>query len=265
MSEEILKINRSSNAPIGIFDSGIGGMSVMCHIRKLLPHEDIYYLSDPNNAPYGTKSASFIAKRTCENVVRLISLGCKLIVVACNTATAVSIKLLRKKFSEISIVGLEPALRPAAELYSPKDTLVLATPLTLSQKRFIDLRTEFETETNKFVCIASQNTVSHVENMTLGCDAHIYYLKELFAPYGQRHFSACVLGCTHFPFAKNDISNALGYAPHFFDGGEGSAKRVETLLVRGKLFNEKKELGKIMFSDETCKTKYRILLNKNIC
>ncbi len=261
MSEGILKVNKSTYAPIGIFDSGIGGLSVLYEIKKRLPNENFYYLSDRENAPYGCKNSHFIQKRSEENVRRLISLGCKLIVIACNTATAVSVEKIRKKFDYISVVGLEPALRPATEKYRPSETLVMATPLTLLQKRFQRLKLEFETENEKFQCIAAQETVSHVENLTLGSAEHISYLESLFSPFKNTNFRACVLGCTHFPFAKNDICMALGYAPEFFDGGEGSAKRVEILLRREKIINTSNIYGKLLFSDKYCSDRYKSLIN----
>ncbi len=260
MSEDNLKVNKSADAPIGIFDSGIGGLSVLMEINKRLPYENLYYLSDRENAPYGSKNAHFIEKRAEENVRRLISLGCKLVVIACNTATAVSVEKIRKKFGSISVVGLEPALRPAAEKYRPSDILVMATPLTLSQKRFQRLKSEFETENESFNCVSAQETVSYVENLTIGSEEHINYLKYVFSSFDKMKFRACVLGCTHFPFAKCDICEALGYTPEFFDGGEGSARRVEVLLKREKILNYGNMCGKLLFSDEYCSNRYKYLI-----
>ncbi len=262
MPKDILKVNKSHDAPIGIFDSGIGGLSVLSEIKKRLPNESIYYLSDRENAPYGCKSAHFIEKRSEENVRRLISLGCKLVVIACNTATAVSIEKIRKKFDYISVVGLEPALRPAAEKFRPSEILVLATPLTLSQKRFNRLKSEFESDNESFCCVAAQETVCHVENLTVGSIEHIKYLESILAPFKKIKFSACVLGCTHFPFASSDICKALGYQPEFFDGGKGSAKRVEVLLKRENILNNSNNCGKLLFSDNYCSKRYSYLFNQ---
>ncbi len=256
-----LRVNKSPDAPIGIFDSGIGGLSVLAEIKRILPNENFYYLSDRENAPYGCKNARFIQKRSEESVRRLISLGCKLIVIACNTATAVSVEKIRKKFDFISIVGLEPALRPAVEKHRPSEILVMATPITLAQKRFLKLKSEFETEYEKFYCVSAQETVTYVENLTLGSSEHIEYLASLFSPFKSMNFRACVLGCTHFPFAKADICSALGYEPDFFDGGKGSAKRVEVLLRREKITNNSNIYGKVFFSDKYCSNRYKLLSN----
>ncbi len=250
-----------TSSPIGIFDSGIGGLSVLHHIQKRLPNENICYFRDTENAPYGSKSADDILKICEKNVEYLISLSCKLIVIACNTATAVSVEKMRKRFEGLGIVGLEPALRPAAESFAPSDVLVVATPLTLSQERFVRLKSEFETETEKFICVPLQETVLHVENNTVGSAAHIEFLERALSPYKAKRFLGCVLGCTHFPFAKKDISRVLGYAPEYFDGGEGSAKRAEVLLRREGILNENAGVGKVLFIDKYCEKRYKQLIS----
>ncbi len=218
--------------PVGIIDSGVGGLSVLAELRKRLPKEDYLYLADTVNAPYGTKTSERIAELTEENLKTLSDYGCKAVVIACNTATAVAAELLRRKYTDIPIIGLEPALGPAVRDQPNGDILVLATPVTLQTKRFERLLEAFGEHKERIFCSEAQDIVSYVENGMRDSDAVVESLKLRFKEYEKIRFSACVLGCTHFPFAKKEIETALGYEVTFYDGAYGAARRLEYLLKK---------------------------------
>lgn len=210
-------------------DSGVGGISVLKELKKLLPHEDYLYLSDTANAPYGTKSIEEIRELSDNAVKRLMFFPCKAVVIACNTATAAAADLLRRKYADIPIVGLEPAVLPAARRFCGEDILVLSTESTGNSERFKRL-VSVAAEKSRITCVSAQKTVSFVEAGMADSPALVSYLKNELYPYRRIRFSAVVLGCTHFPFAKSAIEKALGYTPEFYDGAAGAARRLKRLL-----------------------------------
>lgn len=281
-----------SGEMIGVMDSGVGGVSVLKALKTKLPYEQYFYLSDTANSPYGTKTPDEICSLVEINADILRCFRCKAIVVACNTATAVAIDKLRSLYTDIPIIGLEPAVRPAlcflknklsAEDLSIKDqcsnianVLVLATPVTLSQSRFIDLckRTRDEiTESGKLsvnVCNANdaviprdtgkminvyplpaQKIVKLVECGMANSPEMREYLDDIFAPYENIRFDAVVLGCTHFPFAKKAIASSLGYRTVFFDGGDGAAEHLSKRLSKFGLKSRDEEIGNVIWYNES--------------
>ena len=239
---------------IGVMDSGVGGISVLNAARRLLPFENYIYLSDSRNAPYGKRSESEILKVVLDNTERLLLYGCKAIVIACNTATAVAVSNIRQLYPDIPIVGLEPAVRPALSYAREAggDVLVLSTELTARSERlrtlclrccealggyFVDCGASGSDGEGipRLYSVPIQETVRFVEHGKVDSFEHIEYLKKCLLPYRDRSFSAVVLGCTHFPFAEKSISKALGYSVSFFDGAEGAARRL------GRLLNENKK------------------------
>lgn len=227
-----------STDPVGIIDSGVGGLSVLCELKKLLPNEEYLYLADTENAPYGVKDAPEILRLTENNVKTLLKRNCKAIVLACNTATAVAVEQLRERYSDIPIIGLEPALAPAIREHQGENILVIATKATLKMKRFEQLLNSFPEHREKLFCEEAQKIVSFVEGDMRDSTELIGYLKKRFEKYGATKFGACVLGCTHFPFAKKEIEAALGYRVAFYDGGKGAARRLEYLLSKNGLLNQ---------------------------
>ena len=219
----------NANAPIGIIDSGVGGISVLKELKKLMPRENYLYLSDTLNAPYGTKSESEILRLTEGAVKKLVFYPCKLIIIACNTATAVAADLLRERYRNVPIVGLEPAIAPAVRENKGGDILVLTTEATEKTDRFKRLIAA-EAERAQIVSLPVQKLVRFVESGKSDREEVIRYLCKVFFPYKDRRFSAVVLGCTHFPFAKDEIEIALGYSTRFYDGSVGAAKRAFYLL-----------------------------------
>jgi glutamate racemase len=251
----------SNNNPIGLFDSGMGGLSVWREIRAALPAESLIFFGDGVRCPYGSRPESQVLQFTVEAVERLIAEGCKLIVIACNTATAVAIDYLRERYADIPFVGLEPAIKPAIKTYPKGKILVLATPVTLSHEKFQNLLDAVGRK--HFVLMPAPRLVEYVENGFANREEVIYYLRELLRRFNEVKFDACVLGCTHFPFVKNEISDALGYTPSFFDGAQGTASCLKNTLLRLGLLNENNSIPLIAWN-----TKYdnnlqnRLLYNK---
>ena len=235
-----------SEGAIGIMDSGVGGVSVLNALRKLLPYENLIYISDSAHAPYGRRTENEIRKTVLNNAERLVFMGCKSLVVACNTATAIAVSVMRKRFPELPVVGLEPAVRPALAYATENggDVLVLATEVTVREERFHKLclrycseyasRSDGATSPNLY-SLSLQKTVEFVERKRGYSEEHTEYLRNRFLPYADKRFSAVVLGCTHFPFAVKSISEALGYPVRFFDGADGAARRVKYLLEKNNM------------------------------
>ncbi len=249
--------------PIGIIDSGVGGISVLKEIKKLLPKENYIYLSDTENAPYGTKSAEEIRGLTENAVKRLLLYPCKAIVIACNTATAAAIETLREKYPSTPIIGLEPAVMPAARHFPGKNVLVLSTEATEKTERFKRL-VAAASERCRVICLPTQKIVSFVEAGMEDSPALVSYLKSEFNRYRKERFSAVVLGCTHFPFAKRAIERALGYRPCFYDGAAGAAKRLKNLISKEGLLNAHGRSGETLWLENGFSAVGRKMINKAI-
>lgn len=236
------------DAPIGVMDSGVGGMSVLNALRFVLPNENCIYMGDSLYAPYGKRRSDELCGIVTDNVDMLIRMGCKAVVIACNTATAVAVENVRNRYPAVPIVGLEPAVRPALAYARQQGgaVLALATDITVREERFHLLCkqrfAELETDVSdgrdffpKLYALSLQKTVEYVEKGEVESEQHIAYLSERMRGLGGVRFSAVVEGCTHFPFAEKAITKALGYRPCFFDGAMGAARRMCYLLEKYKL------------------------------
>lgn len=243
--------NLAPSSPIAVFDSGMGGVSVLKQLYKIMPNEDYLYFGDSKNAPYGTKSTEEILRLTTKNFEYLLSRGAKAVVLACNTATSAAAASLRAKYPSFPIIGLEPALKPAVLSAEYPTVVVMATPLTLRERKFADLLDRFRDEA-KIIKLPAPRLVEFVEADKLGTKEIYDYLEELFAPFDKEQIDFVVLGCTHFPFAKKDIAKVLGSHVRFFDGGEGAARQTMHRLADVGLLNPRTENGTILFenSDE---------------
>lgn len=242
--------------PIAVFDSGVGGISVLKAIYRLMPWENYIFFGDSENAPYGEKTTDEVLRLTSKGVEYLLSQGAKAVVLACNTATSAAAKILREKYRDIPIIGLEPAVKPAV-LYPYPDKkasrriLVMATPLTLREEKFLNLVEKYRLSA-EIIPLPSPGLVRYVENELTGGDEIGEYLSSLLAPYVKEPVDAVVLGCTHFPFAKNDIKRVLGENVLFFDGAEGAARELKHQLeARGTLLPENggEKGGNIIFQN----------------
>lgn len=247
--------------PIGVFDSGVGGISVLAELVSVLPNEDFIYWGDSKNAPYGTREAEEILFLSEECVKKLIEMDAKAVVIACNTATSISAEFLRKKYKELPIIGIEPAIKPATEFKQSSKILVMATPVTLSKEKFINLMDNVKGN-SEIISLPCPGLVELIEQDKAESDEISVFLDKLLKPYTQEKIDSVVLGCTHYPFVKDKIKKAFPYDVKIFDGGRGTANETKRRIEKNKpehkgeikFFNsdddiKKTELSKKLFYD----------------
>jgi glutamate racemase len=226
------------DAPVGIFDSGLGGLSILRHIRAQLPHEHLLYVADTGFAPYGDKSEHVVAERSLAVARFLIERGTKAIVVACNTATVSAVKLMRATFPHMPIVGVEPGLKPAAALTQSGKVGVLATERTLAGAKFLQLRDQITEATGaQFLLQPCRGLVDRIE---LGdTDGTRALLQRYVTPLLEQGADTLVLGCTHYPLVQaaiEDVIAATGrHGIALVDTGEAVARQLVRLLDAGHL------------------------------
>ncbi|MCM1512328.1 MAG: glutamate racemase [Oxalobacter formigenes] len=209
--------------PIGIFDSGIGGLSVLRHIRAQLPDEDLRYFADSGFAPYGEKPEEIVIRRSMEIARFLFECHCKALVIACNTATAAAIHLLRKTYPAIPIVGVEPGLKPAAAVTQSRIVGVLATERTLKSRKFNNLHRNLSRQTGvRFIMQPAPGLAALVEKNERR-SAHAEELVNRYVrPLIEQGADTLVLGCTHYPFLRELIEKTLA------DAGAPSTRIIDT-------------------------------------
>jgi glutamate racemase len=216
------------NAPIGVFDSGLGGLSVAREVRDRLPYEDLIYYADSAYCPYGTRNADEILARSVAITRELINRGVKMMVLACNTACAVAITDLRAQF-DLPIVGLEPAVKPAARLTTTRRIAVLATPRTIASERLANL---IRNHAGSVLVrtVPAPGLVELVEaGKTDGPEVE-RLLHPLIDPLIKWGVDVIVLGCTHYPFLREAIQRLAGPGVQLIDSGQAIARRVDDLL-----------------------------------
>ncbi|WP_035292794.1 glutamate racemase [Clostridium sp. KNHs214] len=231
------------NKPIGIFDSGLGGISVLKEAIKLLPYEDFIYYGDTKNAPYGTRSVKEIRKLTSNVVKFLLAKEVKAIVIACNTATSASVDELRKRYS-MPIIGIEPALKPAVELNRKGRIIIMATTVTLSEKKFKSLMAKYKKD-RSIVPLPCPGLMEFIENGDIDSLELEEYLREKLNKFTDEQISSIVLGCTHYPFIKNKLSQIVGEDVPIIDGSTGTSMQLKRQLEKANLLNNKKVPGNI--------------------
>ncbi|MFD3155506.1 glutamate racemase [Haloimpatiens sp. FM7330] len=227
--------------PIGVFDSGIGGLSVLKQAVKVLPNEDFIYFGDSKNAPYGTKNLDELKKLVSNVVEFLISKKVKAILVACNTATSATVDDLRKNY-DIPIIGIEPALKPAVELHREGKILVMATPVTLSEKKFNILMEKYKKDAD-IVPFPCGGLAELIEKGDLKSKEITKYLTEKLKDYKSSKIASIVLGCTHYPFIKSQIHEIVNKDIPIIDGSLGTSKQLKRQLINLNLLSEKQEKG----------------------
>ncbi len=235
----------TNNHPIGIFDSGVGGISVLKHIHALLPHEDLIYLADSKYAPYGNKTAQEITQRCLILSDDLLQKNVKAIVVACNTATAAAIDTLRDTF-DIPIIGMEPAVKPAAEASKNGVIGVLATVGTLKSAQFAALLESY----GRNVKVVTQGCVGLVECIERGelqTSETKALIRQYAAPLLAEGADTIVLGCTHYPFVKDVIQDIVGEKITLIDTGAAVAKQLKHQLQENGLLSTSKETADVRF------------------
>ena len=213
---------------IAVFDSGVGGVSVLRELVKLMPHERYLYFGDSANAPYGTRPTSEMRALTLAAAEKLMARGCKALVVACNTATAAAIIDLRAKYTDKIIIGIEPALKVAADHFPGGEIGVMATPVTLREEKFDVLLHRF-TDACTVHKIPAPGLVELIERGMAESEETEALLAPLLTPYHNK-LCAVVLGCTHYPFAAPVIQRLLGENTALLDGGPGTARQTRRRL-----------------------------------
>ena len=213
---------------IVVFDSGVGGISVLRQLHAIMPQERFLYYGDSANAPYGTRPTEQVRKLVLEVAQKLMDRKVKALVVACNTATAAAIDLLREVWPERIIVGIEPALKLAARQYPGGTVGVLATPVTLREEKFRHL-VAVSSNHCRVVPLPAPGLVELVEHGKADSDEARQLLAPLLQPWAG-NLDALVLGCTHYPFARSAISDTVGKSVPLLDGGEGTAQQTRRRL-----------------------------------
>ena len=227
---------------IGVFDSGIGGVTVLKEIIKILPKENYIYYSDSKNNPYGEKTSDEIRKRCDEIVQYLINQNCKVIVIACNTASASSANFLRKKYPEITFIAIEPAYKMVHDYSYEKPTLVMATKSTIESEKFNLLLKKYDNhKTYLLPCVGLAQKIEE------GNETQIKkYLNENLEMYRGK-IENVVLGCTHYPLIQEEIQETLGKVT-FFNGAPNLANHLKNVLEQKNLLNNSGS-GKVKFKD----------------
>ena len=244
----MMAIDEEKGRPIGVFDSGVGGISVLQELIRIMPNENYIYLGDSKHAPYGTKPLETVRKLTFENVRLLLEQGAKGLVVACNTATSAAVRLMRGMYPDLPIVGIEPALKPAALQKEHPRVLVMATPMTVQQEKFKKLMERYESKAEIYP-LPCPGLMEFIEAGDLESERLHDFLQELLAPYLDKDLDSIVLGCTHYPFARKMIQNIVGDTVTIFDGGAGTAREMRRRLAAADLLNPSAQSGWIRFEN----------------
>lgn len=231
-----------NNAPIAVIDSGVGGISVLKELISLMPNENYIYFGDNKNAPYGNKTTGEVRNLMFLNVSMLLEKGAKAIVIACNTATGASVEALREKYPDISIIGIEPAIKPTIKYKEHSNVLVMATPLTLKQDKFSELLYRFCDDVN-IMTLACPGLMDLIEEGKTSGRELEDFLEKLFSEVEGIKFDSVVLGCTHYPHIRETIKKVIGYDVMIFDGGEGTARETKRRLMEKNLLNDSGEKG----------------------
>lgn len=239
----ICDMEKSKN-PIGLFDSGIGGTSIWKEIHALLPWEDTIYLADSKNAPYGQKGKDEIIALSCKNTEYLLEQNCKLIVVACNTATTNAIKELREKY-DVPFIGIEPAIKPAAIHTNTNAIGILATKGTLSSELFNKTVAGF-TGVN-VVEQVGYNLVALIESGKLESEEIRELLKQYLQPMIDANIDYLVLGCSHYPYLVPQIKEILPPHVKIIDSGAAVARQTKKVLEANMMLNDEKHKSTTLF------------------
>lgn len=228
-----------NNNPIGVYDSGFGGLSVWREIHRRLPEESLLYLGDGKNCPYGGRSREEITLFAREAVRRLVAEGVKMVVVGCNTATTAAVDALRKEWPNLPIVGLEPAVKPACLSSKRRRIAVLATAHSLKSDMFLNTARRYAADVEVFK-VEGRGFVELVEASEEDSPKAEKQVREVIEPLLDKGIDRIVLGCTHYPFLVPQIERVIaGSDIQIVDSGEAVARRVEWLLERYELFAER--------------------------
>jgi glutamate racemase len=236
----------SSTDPIGVFDSGVGGISVLRAIRAQMPEESVIYFGDQGHIPYGSRSTEQIRNFSEAITKFLLEQDAKIIVVACNTASAAALKYLREKFPQVQFVGMEPAVKPAAEHTQTGKVGVLATPATFQGALYASVVERFANGVELF-----QNTctglVQQIEQGNLNGKKTREILEDALLPMLEKNIDTVVLGCTHYPFVIPLIEEVVGENVRVIDPAPAVAKQIKRLLEAGGMKSQSADRGSVKF------------------
>ena len=250
----------ANNNPIGLFDSGIGGTSIWKEINELLPNENTIYLADSKNAPYGQKTKEEIIALSIKNTEFLLEQNCKIIVVACNTATTNAIKELRAKY-KVPFIGIEPAIKPAA-LNSKTHTIgILATKGTLNSELFHETSRKFQDI--KIIEQIGYNLVPLIENGEINSAEMNSLLHQYLKPMVEANIDYLVLGCSHYPYLIPQIKKILPKRIKIIDSGEAVARQTKKVLEENNTLNLSNKKGETIFYTNSDSKVLKTILNGN--
>jgi len=247
---------KHSEQPIGVMDSGLGGMSVLQALQTLMPEEHYLYFGDQAYAPYGEKSLETVRERTLAIARIFLEQGAKAMVVACNTATSAAITLLRETYPDLPIIGMEPALKPAVTAHPGGRILVMATPLTIKEQKFQHLLSAYEKDAD-ILPVPCPGLAECIEHGHFSDAALSELLHTLLCPMLDKPVDAVVLGCTHYPFVKENITALVGENVPLYDGGMGAAREVKRRLEQAGCKAPGDQKGSVIFQssgDAACLT-----------
>lgn len=225
----------TNNNPIGILDSGLGGLTVWKEVRELLPHESIVYIADSKNTPYGAKSPDEIFELARKSIEFLLKKQVKVIVTACNSITVSCVHRLRETFPEVTIIGTVPAVKTAAERTKNKRIGILATTRTVESDYQTELINQFASDCKVFKH-GTDDLVPLIEKGEMKGESMTQALNSILALFKEEQVDCLVLGCTHFPFLRDQIQEILGSAVTIIDSGKAIARRVKWMLEQKSSF-----------------------------
>lgn len=238
---------------IGIFDSGIGGMTLLHQAMVSLPKENYIFYADTDHVPYGTKTKEQVTGYVDEVMQFMIAHDCKAVVIACNTATSVAAGSMRSKYN-IPIIGIEPAVKPAVEKSAGKRVMVIATPLTIQEEKLKNLVEKVD-DSHLVDLLALPRLVSFAEAGEFDSDEVITYLKEMLEPYPMEEYGELVLGCTHFNYFKDSFAKLLPTGVKMIDGSFGTINQLKRILEQRGLLEENEGIVRYFMSGRQVKTK----------
>jgi len=246
---------------IAVFDSGLGGLSVLRHLRRIMPWERYLYFGDCANAPYGTRSTAQVRELTLTAVDHILThYPVKALVVACNTATAAAIGHLRTLYPDLIVIGIEPALKLAADHFPGGQLGVMATEVTLREEKFQKLWNTYAGGCQVYP-ISAPGLVELVEQGQEDSPQAEKLLQTVLAPYIGK-LDALVLGCTHYPFAAKTIAGILGSRTVLLDGGDGTARETRRRLALAELLAEPGQIGEILLKSSGDETQFQMLAQR---
>lgn len=231
---------------IGIFDSGIGGMTVLHEAMKAMPCENYIFYADIDHVPYGTKTKEQVITYVDEVMQFMLAQDCKAVVIACNTATAAAAQLMREKYS-IPIIGIEPAVKPAVEQSRGKRIMVIATPLTIREEKLKNLVARVD-DTHLVDLLAFPKLVEFAERREFESEELKNYIRETLAPYDLSVYSEFVLGCTHFNYFKDSFAKLLPKDVQILDGSCGTVNQLKRVLNDKNLLEENQGTVRYFYS-----------------